>query len=178
MDANQEMRQGQRGFANQISMMEITLRGTALLFDIQMEAARSIMHMQARSAAVLGAPDCSNLFQVEDDRAKRLFTTTTEQILNSTRQANETVAEMNRQVGRLVERQAAEITEEIQTGIEELGRHTQQGLEQVRQVVQQGASEMERQASQPSPIIQPSGAETTGQPKPGEKRPSPGARPG
>jgi methyl-accepting chemotaxis protein len=178
MEANQDFRQGQKGFGQHVNMMEITLRGTALLFDIQMEAARNLMHMQARSAAVFGAPDYSNLFQVGDERARRLFTTTTEQILSSTRQANETVAEVNRQVGQLMERQTAEITEEIEQGIQQLGRHTQEGLEQVRQVVQQGAQEMQRAASQSSSLIQPSGEMSGQPPKPGEqKRPGAGARP-
>lgn len=142
MDGTQGMRQ--RGGEHHVNMAEIALRGTALLFDIQMEAARNMMQMQARTATALGAPDYSDLFRMADDRAKRLFSTGAEQILNSARQANETVAEMQRQIGRLMEQQTVEITEEMRQGIEELGRHTQEGLQQVRQVIEQEAEEAQR----------------------------------
>lgn len=142
--------QGTRQHAGEhhVNMAEIALRGTALLFDIQMEAARNMMQMQARTATVLGAPDYSDLFRMVDDRAKRLFSTSAEQILNSARQANETVAEMQRQIGRLMEQQTVELTEEMRQGIEQLGRHTQEGLQQVRQVVEQEAEELQRATEQ------------------------------
>ena len=46
------------------SMAEVALRGTALLFDLQMETARNVFRTQARTAAMLGVPDCSDLFEI------------------------------------------------------------------------------------------------------------------
>src|SRR5215475_4678314 len=43
-----------------MNIAELAVRGTTMLFDIQMAALRSIWQMQARSAAALGAPDCSD----------------------------------------------------------------------------------------------------------------------
>src|SRR6185295_11419082 len=42
------------------NIAEVALRGTALLFDLQLEAARNAWETQARGVAMLGAPDFSN----------------------------------------------------------------------------------------------------------------------
>jgi len=126
------------------SMAEVALRGTALLWDLQMETARNMWRTQARTAAMLGIPDCSALFQIGDDRARRLFTTSTEQILSSARQARETVVEMQRQMGRLAEQQTIGLTEEVRDQIEQIGRHTEQGLQQIREIAASEADHVER----------------------------------
>ncbi|HJU21900.1 MAG TPA: hypothetical protein VJ891_05275, partial [Casimicrobiaceae bacterium] len=54
------------------SMAEVAVRGTALLWDVQMETARNLWRTQARTAAMFGVPDCSQFFHFEDDRARRL----------------------------------------------------------------------------------------------------------
>jgi hypothetical protein len=125
-------------------MAEVALRGTALLWDLQMETARNMWRTQARTAAMLGIPDCSALFQIGDDRARRLFTTSTEQILSSARQARETVVEMQRQMGRLAEQQTIGLTEEVRDQIEQIGRHTEQGLQQIREIAASEADHVER----------------------------------
>ena len=126
------------------SMAEVALRGTALLWDLQMETARNMWRTQARTAAMIGIPDCSALFQIGDDRARRLFTTSTEQILSSARQARETVVEMQRQMGRLAEQQTIGLTEEVRDQIEQIGRHTEQGLQQIREIAASEADHVER----------------------------------
>ena len=143
--------QSQQGAAQQAfgaqqfhSMAEVALRGTALLWDLQMETARNMWRTQARTAAMLGIPDCSALFQIGDDRARRLFTTSTEQILSSARQARETVVEMQRQMGRLAEQQTIGLTEEVRDQIEQIGRHTEQGLQQIREIAASEADHVER----------------------------------
>ena len=144
-------RHSQQGAAQQAfgaqqfhSMAEVALRGTALLWDLQMETARNMWRTQARTAAMLGIPDCSALFQIGDDRARRLFTTSTEQILSSARQARETVVEMQRQMGRLAEQQTIGLTEEVRDQIEQIGRHTEQGLQQIREIAASEADHVER----------------------------------
>lgn len=138
----------QQATQHQVHMAEIAIRGTALLFDIQMQAARDLMEMQARSASVLGIPDCSNLFKAADDRARRLFSESADELVNTTRRATETVAEVNRQIGRLVEQQTVEIAEQMRQGIDQLGRHAEQGLQQARHLVEQEVDELERTAQQ------------------------------
>jgi hypothetical protein len=125
------------------SMAEVALRGTALLWDLQMETARNVWRTQARTAAMLGIPDCSALFHVGDDRARRLFTTSTEQMLNSARQARDTVVEMQRQMGRLAEQQTIGLTEEVRDQIEQISRHTEQGLQQIREIAASEADHVE-----------------------------------
>jgi len=131
-----------------IHMAEIAIRSTALLFDFQVQAARDLLEMQARSAAVFGIPDCSSLFNTADERARRLFTEGAEHLLNSTRRANETMAEMNRHLGRLVEQQTVGIAEQVRQGIDQLGRHTEQGLQQARDLVEHGVEELARAAQE------------------------------
>jgi hypothetical protein len=116
------------------SMAEVALRGTALLFDLQMETARNILRTQSRTAALFGVPDCSDLFRLGDDRARRIFATSAEQMLNSARQARETVFEVQRQLGRLAEQQTLGIAEEVREQIEQMGRHTEKGLQEIKQI--------------------------------------------
>jgi hypothetical protein len=116
------------------SMAEVALRGTALLFDLQMETARNIMRTQARTAALLGAPDYSELFRSGDERARRLFAASAEQMLTSARQARETVFEVQRQLGRLAEQQTIGIAEEMREQIQQIARHTEAGLQEIKQV--------------------------------------------
>jgi len=132
---SQEGAGGQAFGAQQLqSMAEVALRGTALLFDLQMETARNMMRTQARTAALLGAPDYSELFRLGDDRARRLFAASAEQMLNSARQARETVFEVQRQIGRLAEQQTIDIAEEMREQIEQMTRHTEAGLQEIKQI--------------------------------------------
>jgi len=144
------------------------------MFDFQMQAARQFMEMQARSATVFGLPDCSSLFSTADERARHLFSESADELVNTTRRASETVAEMNRHIGRLMEKQTVEIAEQVRQGIDQLGRHTEQSLQQARSLVEQGANEMERAASDVRNAASPqhSSGEELGSPiiRPGENR--------
>jgi hypothetical protein len=139
----QRQHDGQTPERHMQSMAELALRGTALLWDLQMETARNLWRTQARAAALLGIPDCSGLFDIDDDRARRLFTTGAEQLLNTARRTRETVVEMQRQFGRLAEQQTIGITEEVRDRIAQVGRHTEQGLQQIGQMTASEADEAE-----------------------------------
>src|SRR6266498_2714141 len=95
--------QEQRNIEHSMNMTELALRGTAVLFDIQMSAVRSLWQMQARNCAAFGAPDYSDLLRFTDTGAKWLISTGVEQILTSARQASDAITEVQRQFGRLVE---------------------------------------------------------------------------
>jgi hypothetical protein len=141
----QQWQQGQQasGAQHLQSMAEVAVRGTALLWDLQMETARNLWRTQARTAAMLGVPDCSELFRVGDDRTRRIFSMGAEQVLNSARQARETVVEMQRQLGRLAEQQTIAITEEVRDQIQQMGRHTEQGLQEIKHMTAAEADHVE-----------------------------------
>lgn len=144
MDRNQQQQDAGQFNGRQFqSMAEVALRGTALLWDLQMETARNLWRTQARTAALLGIPDCSDLFNIGDDRARRLFSASAEQVLNSARQARETVVEMQRQLGRIAEQQTIGITEEVRDQIQQMGRHTEQGLQEIKQMAASEANHVE-----------------------------------
>ena len=166
----------QQAANHQMQIAEIAIRSTALLFDFQMQAARDLLEMQARSASVLGIPDCSSLFSAADERARRLFSEGADELVNTTRRATETAAEVNRQIGRLVEVQTVGIAEQVRHGIDQLGRHTEQGLQQARSLVEQGVEEIQRAAQETQRQSAQQGAE---QPS-GESiiRPGEAAKPG
>jgi phasin protein len=127
-------------------MTEIALRGTALLWDLQADAARNLLETQARSATLLGAPDLTQMFHLGEGRTSGLFTTTIDQALSSLRQINETATEVQWQLARVAEQQTAGIAEHIQQGIEKLGRRSQQGLQEIRRIAQEEADEIEASA--------------------------------
>lgn len=136
--------QESREHQHPINMADLTLRGAAVLFEIQTETMRNLLQMQARAATAFGALDYSELFRATNGTAQQLVQTTTEQWLTAARHANETINEMQRQLGRVVQRQTEELTGEMQQGIRALGQRTQQSLEQVKQLAQQQGEELER----------------------------------
>ncbi len=127
-------------------LTEIAIRGAATLFDLQMQTARDLLSMQARSASLFGIPDFSPLFGTVDERARRVFSEGANELVNTTRRAAETVAEVNRQFGRLFEQQAVNVSETMRAGIGQLGRNAEQGLEQARNVVERGVDELAKTA--------------------------------
>ena len=133
--------------ANQ-HVAELAIRSAGLLLDFQLQTARDLLELQARSAALFGVPDCSSLFNAADDRTRRIFSEGAEHVAHVTRRANETMAQMNRQLGRLVEQQAVGVAEQMRQGIEQIGRHAEQGLQQARTLVEQGLDELERSAQE------------------------------
>lgn len=83
-------------------------------------------------------------FEIGDERARRLFSMGAEQVLDTARQARETVAEMQRQFGRMAEQQTIGITEEVRDRMREIGRYTEQGLADIRDIA---VSEAEQAAT-------------------------------
>ncbi|HVK56965.1 MAG TPA: hypothetical protein VM532_18290 [Burkholderiales bacterium] len=156
--------QQQRQTEHTLNMAELALRGTGVLFDIQMAAVRSLWHLQTRSAAAFGAPDYSDLLRFTDVGAKRLLSTGAEQVLTSARQASDTITELQRQFGRLVEQGALQLTEEMRQGMEELNERTQQGLQEVKNLAQQGADEAERMTKERESALQQQRQQAGGRP--------------
>jgi ElaB/YqjD/DUF883 family membrane-anchored ribosome-binding protein len=126
----------------------IALRGIGQMCDMNMEAARVLLHTQARAAAAFGFPDMSRLFDAADERARHAFSAGAEQMLSATQRANEAAVELQRQIGRVVETQAATAAENWQRGIEELGAQADEGLAQLCETARQQAEEAQRMTQQ------------------------------
>jgi phasin protein len=131
--AGQQQQQFNNGGQFQ-NIAEVALRGTALLFDLQLEAARNAWETQARGVAMLGAPDFSNLFRIGDDRARRIFTATTEQLVNTIRRTADTVIAVQQEIGKLAEQQTVGMTDQMRQQIEHFGQQTQRGLDEIQQM--------------------------------------------
>lgn len=130
-----------------INISAIAMRGFGQFYDLQAAAARMVLQSQARAATAFGLPDYSHLFQVGDDRTKRAFSTTTEQLLNTAEQTKETIQEVQREVGRLMEFQAVSATENWQQALQELGSQAEENLNQLREFARQ-QTEQVMQASE------------------------------
>jgi len=127
-------------------MTEIALRGTALLWDLQADAARNLLETQARTAVMLGAPDFTQIFHLGEGRSTSTFSATMDQALKSLRQINETATEVQWELVRVAEKQTEGIAQRIQESIEELGRRSEQGLEEIRRLAEEEVSEIEAAA--------------------------------
>ena len=151
-------------------MTEIALRGTALLWDLQADAARNLLETQARSATMLGAPDLSQVFQAGEGQGKGMFSTTIDQALNSLRQINDTISEVQWQLTRMAEQQAVVLTERIQRNVQQLSRRSQQGLEEIRRLAEEEAQEIEDTARDAARHWQASGEAEESRSSSGSKR--------
>jgi len=139
------MREGQeRAPVRAQNMAEIAIRGTALLWDLQVDATRNLLRAQARTASMFGVPDYSALFRIADMRARRVFTETAEQVISTAREATRTVTGVQRELGRLAEQQTIEMTEEVRENVQQLSSYAQRGLEEIQGVAQQEADEVRR----------------------------------
>lgn len=130
-----------------VHLTEIALRGLGQVYDIQLSAARVMLQTQARAASAIGLPDWSGIFSSVDERARSVFASGAEQLVNTARRANDAAVELQRELGRVVETQAATVAETLQQGLEELGNQTEEGLSQLVESTRQQAEEAQRAAS-------------------------------
>lgn len=132
---------GQRSQAGAMSVPMIAMRGVGQFYDMQLAATRMLLQTQASAARAFGLPDFSGLFRIDDERAKRVFSSGTEQLLHLARQANETTSEVQRHMGRMMEYHAVNAAENWQRGLEELGAQAEESLEQLKELTRQQAEE-------------------------------------
>lgn len=124
-----------------INLSAIAMRGFGQLYDMQAAAARMMMQTQARAACAFGLPDYSDLFRFADDRAKHVFSASTEHLIHTAEQATETISEVQRQVGRLVEYQTVTAAENWQHGLQELEAQAEENLSQLKELARQQADQ-------------------------------------
>jgi hypothetical protein len=127
-----------------VNVAVTTLRSLGQFFDMQAATMRTLMRAQMRAASVLGMPDYSRLYQINDDRALHLFSATTENLAQLVRQADGTFTEVPTQVFRLLEQQAIDATEHWKHGLEELEHQAIESMEELKQLSHQQADELSR----------------------------------
>jgi DNA anti-recombination protein RmuC len=126
---------------NTVNFASAFLRGVGQVYDIQLSAARKLLHTQARAAAAFGLPDYSSLFDDTESSTRQVLAASAEQIIDTAQRTNETIAELQRQAGRVVEKQTAVAAETWQRGLEQLGAQTEQALSELRETARQTADE-------------------------------------
>jgi hypothetical protein len=155
-----------------LNLAEVYVRGTARMLALQVSAMRAVLETQGRSAALLGGPDWSELFDRRTgEQLSTLFETGAEQTVRLLHRANAAALQVQQQFGALIEQQAQQATQQMQRSMEEMGRRSREGLEQLGRMSMRGVDEAARTASaaqytaeQPVPqqtIITP-GAEQSG----------------
>ncbi|MCG2578764.1 hypothetical protein LZ012_17335, partial [Dechloromonas sp. XY25] len=109
--------EGRQRRSETINMATGALRSFGQFCDMQAATARIMWRAQVRAASAFGLPDYSRMFEVEDDRATRLFSAATENIVQFVDQEGEVLNEVPSQVFRLFEKQAIDVTERWKYGL-------------------------------------------------------------
>lgn len=134
-------------FSPTVNISAIAMRGFGQFYDLQASAARMILQSQARAASAFGLPDYSHLFQFSDERTKRAFSSTREQLLNTAQQTKGTLQEVQREVGKLIEIQAVSVAENWQQSLQELSAQAEEHMNQLKELARQQA-EQAKQATE------------------------------
>jgi gas vesicle protein len=148
-ESQEDQRRGEGEPLRQVA--EVALRGSALIFDMQMDVMRSLWQAQARSAAMLGAPDFADLFRADDQRARRMFSSSAEQVAQTLRQTTQAVLAVHREISRAAERQAIGIGEQMRQQFAEFGQETQRSLEELQQSAMRHTGELDADADRSRP---------------------------
>ncbi len=135
----------QRGQQTVVNLAEVLVQGTARILDLQATATRTFLQTQSRSAAMLGAPDWSPLFNGRNgEELSHLFSASAEQAVEYLRQTNAAWREVQQQFTDLLDQQTQQFTEQMRKGMEEVGRRGQEEMDQLRRAAMQTASAAER----------------------------------
>lgn len=132
---------GQKHKSPALNITASTLRGLGQFYDMQAATARLMLRAQVRAASAFGLPDYSRIFDVEDERARHLFSSATENLVNFVGQEEEILNEVPSQVFRLMEKQAIDATERWKTGLEELEHQATESVEELRELSRRQAEE-------------------------------------
>jgi len=141
----------QPGRSSELPSAQITamaMRGFGQLCDLNIAATRVFLRTQARAASALGWPDLSGVFDQVDERARNVFATGAEQLVQTAQLASEAAADLQRQMGRVVETQAVTVAESLQQGLEQLGEQASEGLRQLCDTARESAEQVERMSQQ------------------------------
>jgi hypothetical protein len=93
-----------------LEMAETALRGTATLFDSQLQTWRRVLQMQLQGAAALGMPNCTPWLRLMEQRATP-FADAAEQAVQAGRRAAGTLAEVHRGMASALAQRTADLGE-------------------------------------------------------------------
>lgn len=134
--------QGQQGPATPaINMTATAMRTLGQLYDMQAATARIVMRAQSRAFSAMGCPDLSHWFQIDDERSRRMFSTATDTLLQSSDHANRTAGEIQQHLGRLWEQQAMDLSETWRQGLQEWQAQASESLNELKEIVRQQADQ-------------------------------------
>lgn len=125
-----------------INMTATAMRTFSQLYDMQAATARVVMRAQSRAFSAIGWPDFSHWFEIDDDRSRRMFSATTDTLLQSSDHANRTAAEIQQHLGRLWEQQAMDLSETWRQGLQEWQTQASESLDELKEMVRQQADEL------------------------------------
>jgi hypothetical protein len=167
---------------NTINLAEIAIRSTSAMVEMQIGMARQMVNLQARSAAALGAPDFSPMFNTSADESCRLVSMAADQMLSAAQRITDTMNDLQGQVVRAAEQHARTLTEEWCRGISRVGEGADDALRVVGQQASRGAQDIERFATEArraaaSPILRPDDPSVTEGPNGGKRKDITGAQP-
>lgn len=143
-----------QGLERSINMAEIALRGSSTLMDIQLSTLRNVAHIQARSAALFGLPDCSEIFNATDKLIQCQLSAATDQLLSSTRQISQAYADAQRQFGRAIEQGTTQLAQEIRQSVDEIGQRARQGMQEFSSNVEQQTGEIQKEVQKQAGEVQ------------------------
>ena len=130
------------------------LRSLGQFYDVQAATTRAMLRTQTRAASAFGLPDYSRIFEVADERALRLYSSATENLVSFFNQADGTLTEIPSQFCRLLEQQAIDITERWKDGLEELQHQAIESMQEFRELSRQQTDELARAAESISSATQ------------------------
>lgn len=136
--------EGRQRRSETVNMATGALRSFGQFWDMQAATARIMLRAQIRAASAFGLPDYSRMLEVEDDRATRLFSAATDNLVQFVDQEGEVFNEVPSQVFRLFEKQAIDVTERWKYGLKEFQQQATQSLEELKELSRQQAEEMSR----------------------------------
>ncbi|HLO61668.1 MAG TPA: hypothetical protein VK165_01750 [Azonexus sp.] len=136
--------EGRQRRSESINMATGALRSFGQFCDMQAATARIMWRAQIRAASAFGLPDYSRMLEVQDDRATRLFSAATDNLVQFVDQEGEVLNEVPSQVFRLFEKQAIDVTERWKYGLKEFQQQATQSLEELKELARQQAEEMSR----------------------------------
>ena len=136
--------EGRQRRSEAVNMATGALRSFGQFCDMQAATARIMWRAQIRAASAFGLPDYSRMLEVEDDRATRLFSAATDNLVQFVDQEGEVFNEVPSQVFRLFEKQAIDVTERWKYGLKEFQQQATQSLEELKELARQQAEEMSR----------------------------------
>jgi gas vesicle protein len=129
------------GARHAINLTEIMFRGAARICDIQMAGTRTFLQYQAKSAAMFGAPDWSELFKRSNGR---FFETIADQAWDYVHKARDAILALQTDMVHLIEEQTEELSEQMQQGLKEAGERIQEEIEEGRRITQEATKEVRR----------------------------------